>query len=381
MQFSKIIGQEELKSKLRQSVLSGRIPHAQLFTGRAGYGVFPLVIAYVQYVNCPNRSESDSCGVCASCRQIEQLAYPDLHFALPVNKQGKKSGESVLTDDFMSMWRSVFAQTDGYISSQRWYEELNLGKTLKGVISAKEADTIVEKLSLKSYAAGYKVMIIWLPEMMNEQASNKILKILEEPWEQTLFILVTERADRLLPTIISRTQEVVVPRIESEALVSYADACGVQNREQAEKIARYACGDFLELKRLLSGQTNEHQKVNFDLFCSLMRLSYNDKHLELVTWAEEVAQLSRENQLSLLSDSARLLREAYVRHAGLANISYIWGAEADFCNKFAPFIGNQNIEFLISEIETATKQINQNGNSLIVFTHFALVVSKQINKL
>ncbi len=380
MKFSDIIGQEELKARLRESVTTGRISHAQLFSGAAGYGALPLALAYVQYINCTARTADDSCGECASCRQTQALAHPDLHFALPVNRQGKKSGETPMTDDFLSLWRSEVERSRGYLSPQAWFSALDLGKTLKGMITAKEADKIVEKLSLKSYGEGYKTMIIWLPEMMNEQASNKILKILEEPWERTLFILITERGDRLLPTIISRTQEVVVPRIAEQDLREWCVSRGVE-AEMADKIARFSCGDLLKASEIIEGEREEDQASAFALFCSLMRLSYNDKHLELVSWAEEVARLNRSSQLSLLSNCARLLREAYVRHAGLSEISYIWGEEAEFCNKFAPFIGNDNIEILIGEVERATRQITQNGNSAIVFTHFALVVSKQINRL
>ncbi len=380
MRFSDVIGQEELKGRLRESVAAGRISHAQLFSGAAGYGALPLALAYVQYINCTARTAEDSCGECASCRQIDSLAHPDLHFALPVNRQGKKSGETPMTDDFLQLWRSVASEQKGYVAPQEWFKALDLGKTLKGIITAKEADKIVEKLSLKSYGEGYKTMIIWLPEMMNEQAANKILKILEEPWERTLFILITEHADRLLPTIISRTQEVAVPRISEEALAAYCQSRGVEE-QMALKISRFACGDRLKADEIIDGERGEEEQGAFSLFCALMRLSYNDKHLELVAWAEDVARMSRESQLSFLRHTARLLREAYIRHAGLSQISYIWGEEADFCNKFAPFIGNQNIEKLIEEVETATTQIHQNGNSTIVFTHFALVVSKQINRL
>ncbi len=380
MKFSQIVGQEELKAQLRESVAAGRISHAQLFSGAAGYGALPLALAYVQYINCTARTAEDSCGECASCRQIEALSHPDLHFALPVNRQGKKAGETPMTDDFLTLWRSVVTSHRGYVSPQAWFAALDLGKTLKGIITAKEADKIVEKLSLKSYGEGYKTMIIWLPEMMNEQAANKILKILEEPWERTLFILISERPDRLLPTIISRTQEVTVPRIADSAVENHCLERGA-DKATAQKIARFACGDLLKAGEIIAGERSEEQTTAFELFCQLMRLSYNDKHLELVAWAEELSRLSRESQLSFLSHTARLLREAYVRNAGLSEISYIWGDEAEFCNKFAPFIGNQNIELLIAQVEEAAMQIRQNGNSTIVFTHFALVVSKQINRL
>ena len=377
MRFSDIIGQEELKSHLTDSIDKGRISHAQLFTGIAGAGTLPLAIAYAQYLNCPNRKDGDSCGVCPSCQQIAQSAHPDVHFIYPVNKQGKKSGEVVLSAEFLPQWREIMSQSGGYFTRQEWYDKLDLGKTLQGMISATEADEIIRRLSFKSFQSQYKVVIIWPAETMNEEAANKILKILEEPWENTVFLLVSERGDLLLKTILSRTQETSVPRLKVEDLVSLSGA----SEQERRNMARLAAGDVIQMRRMVQGEGDELREECFDLFCRLMRLSYNDKHLELLDWADEVAQLSREQQRQMLTHSARLLREAYMLHAGLGRISYLWGEEAKFCNNFAPFIGNQNIDILISEIESAMRQINQNGNARIVFTHFALAVSKQINRL
>ena len=363
MQFKDIIGQEELKRHLVRSVDQGRVSHAQLFTGTAGQGSLAMAVAYFQYICCRHRHDGDSCGECPDCRQIAALAHPDLHLVFPVNKQGKKSGEKMLSDEFLPLFRTLFEERGGYFSPREWYERLDLGKTLKGMISAGEADEMIRKLAFKSFEAEYKAMLIWLPETMNEEAANKILKILEEPWDKTLFLLVSEQPIRLLPTILSRTQEVNVGRIDKEVL------------------ARLADGDLLELRHLLTGESDQQRKENFDLFCSLMRLSYNDKHLELITWAEEVASLPREQQRGMLRDAARLLRESFMLHAGMNDISYLWGEELQFCSKFAPFVGVENIEPLLAQIETAQAQINQNGNSTIVFTHFALAVSKMIKHL
>lgn len=381
MRFKDITGQEELKAHLVRSIDSGRISHAQLFTGAAGAGTLPLAIAYVQYLNCANRHDGDSCGECPSCRKIAALAHPDLHFVFPVNKQGKKSGEVVRSDDFIEDWREIVESTGGYFSAQEWFDRLDLGKTLKGMISAKETDEIIRKLSFKSFEAEYKTMIIWLPETMNEEAANKILKILEEPWDKTLFILITERADRLLQTILSRTQEVAVPRLKPEVLECVVRQSGEADEAKVRNVARLANGDLCELRRLLAGATDDVRHESFEMFCALMRFSYNDRHLELITWAEELAQLTREQQLSFLRHSARLLRESYVMHAGAAGATYLWGEEAAFCNKFAPYINSRNIEPLIGEIEMAMAQIGQNGNPKIVFTHFALAVSKYIARL
>ena len=383
MRFADIIGQEELKQHLIRSVDTGRISHAQLFTGRSGFGTLALAVAYVQYLCCRHRHDGDSCGECPDCRQIASLAHPDLHLVFPVNKQGKKSGEVMRSDDlqFLKPFRELFAERGGYFSAQEWYDRLNLGKTLKGMIAAREADDIVRKLSFKSFEADYKIMLIWLPETMNEEAANKILKILEEPWEKTLFVLVSEQPDLLLPTILSRTQEVVVPRIAPEILEREAVGRGVADAEQARNMARLSDGDMLTMQQLILGENSGQQHENFELFCGLMRLSYNDKHLELISWAEEVAQLSREQQRSFLRDAARLLRESFMLHAGLRQVGYLWGEELAFCSRFAPFVGSENIEPLIAEIESALMQISQNGNPTIVFTHFALSVSKMIKHL
>lgn len=380
MKFADIIGHDDLKRRLAAQIDAGRVSHAQLFSGLAGYGTLPLALAYVQYLFCPNRHDGDSCGECPSCRQVEALAHPDLHLVYPVNKQGKKAGEAVTSDMFIDRWRELWSEKRGIFSADDWYAKLDLGKTMKGLITAKESEEIIKKLSFKSYSSEYKAMIIWLPEAMNQEAANKILKILEEPWEKTLFILVSERPEQLLATITSRTQEVAVARIDVESLKRVACNEGKAS-DEALTMARLAGGSILELRELLNGVADDVRAQSFELFTRLMRLSYNDKHLELFEWADDIAALTREGQRQFFLHSVRLLRESYMIHAGLASISYLWGEELKFCRNFAPFIGNQNIEILVEEIERAMLQIQQNGSPRIVFTHFALAVSKQINRL
>ncbi len=380
MRFSDVIGHDDLKRRLSQQIDAGRISHAQLFSGVAGHGTLPLALAYVQYLFCPHRHNGDSCGECPSCQQISSLAHPDLHFVFPVNKQNKKSGEVIISDMFIDRWREMWSHSGGIFTPEEWYERLDLGKTMKGLITVKESDEIIRKLQFKSFSSDYKAMIIWLPEAMNTDAANKILKILEEPWDKTLFILVSERPDLLLQTITSRTQEVAVGGIDIPTLERIALDEGREPLE-ARNMARLASGSIIELRAMLRGQSDEARKQYFELFCCLMRLSYNDKHLELFEWADDMTALTREGQRQFFLNAVRLLRESYMIHAGLGSISYLWGEEADFCRKFAPFIGNQNIEYLVSEIETAMMQIAQNGAPRIIFTHFALAVSKQINRL
>ena len=379
MRFADIIGHDDLKRRLATQIDAGRVSHAQLFTGLAGYGTLPLALAYVQYLFCPNRHDGDSCGECPSCRQVTALAHPDLHLVFPVNKQGKKPTNGLVATDFINEFRSLFERTGGYFSAQQWYDTLDLGKTLKGAIAVREAEEIIRKLSFKSFASKYKTMLIWLPETMNERAANMILKILEEPWEDTIFILVAEQTDKILGTILSRTQEVSVPRLSSEDLIDEIRKSGITDEAEVRNMARLSCGDLLLLRQILSGDEDEIRNENFNLFRTMMRHCYLNKHLELLNWADEVAALSRERQMGLMADFARLLREAYITHAGVKEASYLWGEEADFCSKFSPYIGSENIEAIIELLEEALRRLRQNGDPRIVFSYFALATSRYIN--
>lgn len=379
MFFKDIIGQDKIKRMLTNSVAQGRISHAQLFAGGEGVGALSLAIAYIQYINCPHKSATDSCGECPSCRQIAELAHPDVHFVFPVNTpKGKSSSEKPVSDQFIGKWRELVKKTGGYFNEQMWYSTIDI-ENKQGNISKSEADEIIRKLSFKSFESPYKAIIIWLPEKMNVQAANTLLKILEEPWDKTLFLLVSESPDKLLPTILSRTQIIDIPGIEDKVLASYLSEKHNIPIEDALKMARLSRGNILEAERnIFSGE--EHDMM-FEYFVQLMRLSYENKHMELLEWAENAASLGREEQKRLIKNHIRLIRESYMLTAGMGEISYLVGKEYDFCKKFAPYVNNNNVEALVNEMETVIRQISQNGNAKIIFTHFALSVSKLINKL
>lgn len=381
MQFRDIIGQEELKHKLAENVDAGRISHAVLFNGRNGGGALALALAYTQYIHCTCRHDGDSCGQCQSCRQIEALAHPDVNFVFPVNKRNKKSDETVISDNLISEWREIFISTSGYFTEEQWADRMDLGKTLKGIISKSEADQIIRKLSFKSLESDFKTMIIWLPEAMNREAANHLLKILEEPWEKTQFILVSPHPEQLLPTITSRTQEIHVPKLKPEVLEQIVRERGESDEERVRNAARLADGDVIELRHILDSDAGTERTENFEAFKSIMRLSYNDRHLELLEWADEASEFSRDHLLSMLRDFLRLSREAFMMHAGLEQISYLWGEEADFCRKFSPFVTSGNIEAIVRETETAIRQIAQNGDAKIVLSVYALSISKLIRHL
>ncbi len=381
MQFKDVIGQQEVKQKLISSVERGRVSHAQLFVGDEGVGALPLAIAYAQYLNCPHRHDGDSCGECPSCYQIGQLAHPDLHFVFPVNTpKGKSGSEKPLSSRFMAQWRELVSSTGGYFNEQMWYEAIDIDNK-QGNISTFEADEIIRSLSFKSFESEYKIVLIWLPERMNIPAANKLLKILEEPWDKTLFLMVSQSPDKLLPTIISRTQGVTVPAIDQADLAAWLMSHRNLGAADADKVARLSRGNLLEADRCLQVMSSGVGNEAFDLFVQLMRLSYENRHMELLEWAETVAAMGREEQKRLMTNSIRLIRDSYMMTAGVPEISYLFGREYEFCKKFAPYVNNSNVERLVAEMELVVRQVGQNGNPKLIFPHFALTVSKLIGPL
>ena len=356
---------------LRRGVAEGRVSHAQLFAGESGYGTLPLALAYAQYLNCTDRHDGDSCGVCPACVKMAGLVHPDLHFVLPTNVT-KSGSQKPLGDVFLPQWRELVAETGGYFDERMWYDRIGLDNQ-QGMIAKREADEVIRKLSFKAFEGTYKTVLIWLPEKMGAEAANGLLKILEEPWERTLFLLVSVTPQLLLPTIRSRVQEVIVLPIDADAEERWLAAGGTDARKAAG-LARLSGGDLITLRRLAARDGEEGADEDFDRFC------YNNRHLELFGWAEAVAATGREAQKRFLRYAVALLRESYMLTAGMENISYLWGAELEFCRKFAPFVGNGNIEPLVEECRLALAHIVQNGNAKLVFTHFALSVSKLIGR-
>ena len=383
MKFSDIPGQQKIKELLIKTTKEGRIPHAQLFNGPNGYGTLALAIAYAQYILCEDKKENDSCGICPSCYKISKLEHPDLHFSFPVNKSQyteiTNSKGEIISDSLIRKWREqvLTLKPNGYFTEKDWYNTINLGKNSQGNISRAEANEIIRKLSYKSFEGGYKILIIWLPERMNEAAANALLKLFEEPAEKTLFLFVTADSDSMLKTILSRTQIFNIPPIDTESIYKYLSDT-YEDKEKCAAIARMSGGDCMKAVDMMEDNTDNE---NFELFSSLMRLCYTVNHLGLIEWAENIAGLGRESQKNFLTYSLNLLRESYILSVGVPEISYIYGKEAEFINKFYPFIHYKNIVYLTEEFEKAIRDLSSNGNAKIIFIHFALSISKQIRKV
>lgn len=375
MLFKDIVGQEKVKQRLITATQESRIPHAQLFIGPTGTGKLALVIAYAQYIMCENRGENDSCGVCPACKKISKLIHPDLHFVYPSKSKDKSDSgddDGDKADDTLTLWREALL-TNPYFGENDWYEMIGM-ENKQGIISTATASDVIRKLSLKSFESDFKVMIIWLPERMNTQAANKLLKLIEEPPAKTVFLLVSENPNLLLKTILSRTQQIMVPPIARESIaMSLMDKFGLEP-EQAQDISRIARGSFYTAQQLLESNGSEY----FEYYKKLMRLCYARNVVGLLDWVDEVASLGRENQKEFLNYSLRVTRESLMLNSGLDEISYLMGDEANFGKNFSPFIGVENIFSITNEFTQAYECIMQNGNPSIVFTHFAMRMVKLI---
>ena len=366
MFFKDIIGQDEVKKRLIHSVKSGQIAHAQLFCGPEGIGKFPLALAYARYIQCTNKGEDDACGVCPSCKQFSSVMHADVHFVFPIYKNEKKK-ERVWDED-IDEWRKCLSENQ-YLSLEQWLSYID-AENSQVSIYADESREIIRKISLKTYESDYKIMIIWLPELMNPVCANKLLKILEEPYEKTVFLLVSNQPDKILGTILSRSQRINMRVVSSEKISEALQRRYSLGQQDADAVAHIANGNFI--KALETIQLSEENQYFFDLFVRLMRLAYGRKIKDLKAWSEEAADMGREKEKRFLAYTQRMLRANYIYNLHIPEISYLNSKEEQFSTRFAPFIHERNIISLMNELSRAESDISQNANGKIVFFDLAI---------
>lgn len=374
MNFSQIPGQKAVIDRLRCSVAENRVSHALLFYGPEGSGKFAIALAFARYISCEKRTAEDACGVCPSCVKYDKLIHPDLHFVFPVIK--KKSGTEVVSDTYLSQWRSMVLKS-AWFSLSTWTEAMEVANE-QALIPVAEAAEIIRKLSLKSFESDFKIMIIWLPEKMNAETANKLLKMIEEPPARTLFILVSEEDDKLLPTITSRCQHIRIPAISSADLSAHLVKAAGMDPEKASEIAAIANGNMVRAMEL--AREDDNTTVHLDRFTRLMRTGYARDIQSLVSWSEETAALGRERQKSFLSYALRMIRENFIMNfKGKENkLVYLTQPEDDFSLKFHPFINEKNINALNREFNLAYAHVESNGNTKMIFLDLALKTMRLI---
>ncbi len=377
MLFKEIPGQNHIKEKLIQTIKVQRISHAQLFTGNEGCGKLATAIAYAQYINCRDKQDNDSCGTCPSCKKYNKLIHPDLHFVFPVVKSTKNT--KPVSSDYINSWRE-FINSSPFRGLHQW---LNLigNENAQGGIFTHESSEILKKINLKSFEAEYKVMIIWHPDKMHQSCANKLLKILEEPPDKTLFLLVTENPGDLLPTILSRTQIIKFPPLpKNEMLVTIKEMYQLEGND-AEHIAAISNGNIVKAGEI--ALTSEEDTENLEQFISLMRLCYKYNVELAYEWVNNMAGRGREKQKGFLKYGLHMLRDNIIMNitGGQTNKMVFQNPEeAEFSANLYKYIDQQNIFRLTQLFEEAHLHIERNGYDRLVLLDLSLNVMKAIRK-
>ena len=366
MYFKDIIGQDNVINLLRTAVVEGRVPHAQLICGGEGVGKLSVAIAYARYLCCTHRNGEDACGECPSCKKFDKLVHPDLHFAFPIYK--KDSSKTPRSDDFIDKWRQAVAENP-YMNLNQWMDHIGT-ENQQGLIYALQSEEIIRKLTLKSSEGGYKVMIIWMAEKMNGECSNKLLKMIEEPPTQTLFLLVSENPDLLLPTIQSRVQRLTLRPIEEKTIArALSEKYGLVESD-AQQIAHASAGNWLQAMEAI--HLGNRSKEYIELFMTLMRKSYARDLKGMRQWADTAASLGREPQKNFLIYCQRMIRESFICNFHRPEINYMNADETNFTSRFAPFVNEKNIFGIMDELSEAQRHIEQNVNAKMVFFDLSL---------
>ncbi|MBK9285229.1 MAG: DNA polymerase III subunit delta [Sphingobacteriaceae bacterium] len=374
MFFKDIIGQQEAKTRLINMVREGRVPHALMLTGKQGSGELPAAIAFAQYLLCSNQQANDSCGTCPSCQKVSKLAHPDLHLSFPIylsKTEGIKSCDDLLAD----FRDSVLHQP--YLNLNDWFNEIK-SENKQPVIPAEESANILRKLSFTSYEGKYKIALIWLSEKMNAECANKLLKVLEEPSEKTIFILTSSAPEQLLPTILSRVQQIPFYSCTDEEIANGLRQRYNSTQEIAQQIALLANGNFGEAIALL-----QHQDENVSFlsnFQEFMRLALRFDAAKALDWIEVNAKIGREKQKQFIQYALEIFRDSLMFNFGDQSLVRISGQEKQFLEKFAPFINQKNYEQLVEEFNSNYYYIERNANPKILFMDLLLKTNELINK-
>ncbi len=378
MLFSEVIGQHDLKQRLINTVSDNRVAHAQLFYGAEGHGKLAIALAYAQFISCRNPDKftnQDSCGTCPSCIKYNKLIHPDLHFIFPVaeSKAKKPAGKTPVSNDYIVQWREMILENNYYISLNDWNQKLDIERK-QAAINVKDCGNIISTLNYSSYESEYKIMLIWMIEKLNYRAAPRLLKILEEPPEKTVFLLVAEQIDMIISTILSRLHQVKVPKIDNDSLLNACIGKLELPREKAIEITRLSNGSFK--KAVILQHQTESINRNFSKFVEWMRMCYSLDVKSILSFASEQAKENRQQSKYFLEFGLDNLRNCLMINLGHTGLVKMISAERNFYTKFAPFVHERNIEAFDEEFNKAIYHIERNVNNNIIFLDLSLTISK-----
>lgn len=367
MQFNKVIGQTQLKKAFIQQINADRMPHAQLFLGASGSGSLAVARAFAQYVLCTNRQANDACGQCRACSKAGKLVHPDLHFSFPT------VGSKVTSDTFLPQWRETLL-SNPYMNYNQWLNAIG-AENKQGNINKDECVNIIKKMSLKAFESRYKILIIWLPELLGKEG-NRLLKLIEEPPENTLFILVAENQELILNTILSRCQLTKIHPLNDDEIVNGLMQQAQVSSDMAQKVAHLSNGDFGEALSLSQHQESE----NAELFLDWMRKCYIGKPNELVAWVEAFAKLGRERQKYFLRYALHFMREyMLLKLTGNANVRLL-DKELATAQNLTKVIEFDQIETITSLLNDVTYYVERNANAKVLFLDTSIRLNKILKK-
>ena len=373
MRFKDVPGSTQVKERFIQSIKSVTVPHAQLFSGQEGALNLPMALAFTTYLHCQNKGELDACGECPACSKSLKYIHPDTNFVFPLgNVKGDKDADQFKAE-ILKTWRS-FLKEQPFSNLDDWSSYYG-GEDKQAIISKDESREIIKSLSLKPFESPYKVMLIWQPEFMHPSSANGILKILEEPPPNTFFLLVTNAAERLMPTILSRTQIVQIPMLTDEELSDHLKAMGNVADSKREKIVQVAEGN-LNLALKLVDQDEDH---HFELFFSWMLACFKKEHAKLVSLADDFHTFDKLNQRNLMTYSLNMMRETLLQVATVNSINRSKGNELERVQKFSKLMNVSRIEKSTELINDAAYHLERNGSAKMIFLDLSLQISKVIS--
>ena len=380
MLFSEVLGLPHIKNHLTTTAEKGRIPHAQLFVGSSGSGTLPMAIAYAQYILCRNTGGENNSGIQACNIKMDKLSHPDLHFAFPVAANDKIKKNPV-SGNFLDEWRQ-FVEKEPYGSLFDWYQKLGI-ENKQGQIGVHEAQDIVKSLSLKSYEGGYKVMIIWMAEKMNTACANKLLKLIEEPPKDTLFLLITEEEENIIQTIRSRCQTLHFPPLNENVIAEGLVKKETCDEKTALTIAHRANGSYSNALNILQNNAGDEQFEEW--FVTWVRSAFKAKGnksaiLDLISWSETIAATGRETQKKFLLFCMDFFRQALLQNYKAEPLVFMQPQVKGFSlEKFSPFISGNNILGITKELEDAVYHIERNGNAKIILTDLSIKLTRLLH--
>jgi DNA polymerase III subunit delta' len=367
MLFRDIIGHDDTKQILIRSVQQNHVAHAQLFDGPLGGAGLAMALAFGTYINCENKQPDDACGACSSCVKMSKLAHPDVYHIFPIANITKIKGNT--SDNFMGLWRNFIAEHP-YRTLSDWLNFIEADNK-QGNISADEARNIVKKLSLKAFEGEYKIMLLWLPELLNNTSANALLKILEEPPEKTLFLLVSNHSDKLLTTIISRTQRVSISGFTDEEIVKYLENQHIDSK-RAKQIAYFTEGDLsAALQMATEADDNRHT-----WFADWMRSAYKPDLVRLIKLADEFDGFTKDKQKSIFEYSLSLFRDLFLWQNGAEALLRLQDDELKFVQNFGKILKPQALEMLVHEINDGYYHIERNARAKVLFLDISLSAAR-----